>query len=137
MRALCTMSVPHIVRCFTKDDSSPITGWFGVTVNASDVQNGVINVGDTYTVATGTFSPTPPDPITITAVQIRKAFSRAGANFRTNFENLVANADQDTKDWWQHQTSFKSDDAEILQLAATLGYTAAQVYNVFDQARQL
>ena len=67
-----------------------------------------------------------PVPLEVTNYQIKRALNTVPAD-RDAVEALVANADQDTKDGWNHASVFKKDHALFIGAVAILGWTQEKV----------
>ena len=81
----------------------------------------------------GTYSlpaPTPaPVPESISPRQLRQSLTHFG--FRAAVESAIGAADQDTKDWYQFATEFQRHHPLVISMAASLGYTTAQLDDVW------
>lgn len=74
--------------------------------------------------------PDAPVPQTISPRQIRQALTKYG--YRTAVESAItATTDQDLKDWWHYATEFDRNHPQVQALATSLGYTAAQIDQVW------
>jgi hypothetical protein len=71
-------------------------------------------------------------PLVCTPYQFRKALNLAG--LRTQVEAAVAAGDQDTKDAWNHATSFVQDNDKVMAMAQALGQTDEQIKTLFELA---
>ena len=72
----------------------------------------------------------PETSISLTPRQFRQALNAFGLRAMT--ESAVAQANQDTKDWYEFSTSFESTHPVVLQMAAAMGKTAADVNALFS-----
>jgi hypothetical protein len=76
------------------------------------------------------FHPAPPFvPEVISPRQFRQSLTYCG--FRSNVESAVAASDQDTKDWYAVATQFERHHPKVVSMAQALGYTDAQVDQVW------
>ncbi len=110
--------------------------WDGVTNYSSPdggtlVQSDVANVGDTYNGST--FTPgaplAPVVPVSVSAAQFRLALSQQ--NLLTTVTTAVAAASQEIQTYWQFEDVFGRQNPLLLQMAATLNMTSAQIDAVF------
>lgn len=67
-----------------------------------------------------------PVPLEVTNYQIKRALNTTPAD-REAVEVLVANADQDIKDGWNHAATFKKDHALFLSAVSLLGWSQQKV----------
>lgn len=79
--------------------------------------------------------PPPPVPESISPRQFRQALTHFG--FRTTVENAIAAASQDMKDWYEYATSFDRSSPVVAAMAAQLGYTSAQMDQVWTYGAAL
>jgi hypothetical protein len=70
-----------------------------------------------------------PVPESISPRQFRQSLTHFG--FRANIEAVVAQADQDTKDWYEYATDFQRNHAKTLSMAQAMGYTSQQMDQVW------
>lgn len=73
--------------------------------------------------------------ISITPRQFRQALTRA--NLRQSCDSMIANSDQDVRDWYEFATSFESNHPVVLQMAQAMGKTKADVDALFALGERL
>lgn len=80
---------------------------------------------------------TPPTKpvVVITPRQFRQALTRA--QLRQMVETLIANSEQDVKDWYEFATGFESTHPVVLQMAQAMGKTEADVDALFALGERL
>lgn len=76
--------------------------------------------------------PIPPDPITCTAFQIRRALDILG--WRGDVEAAVAASGQEMSDAWEFSLEYRPDNLKILQVAAAIGKTTEDIATLFELA---
>lgn len=74
-------------------------------------------------------------PEVISPRQFRQSLTYYG--FRSNVETAIGGADQNTKDWYQYATQFERHHPEVLSMATSLGYTSAQLDQVWTYGATL
>lgn len=79
--------------------------------------------------------PDVPAPVSLTPRQFRQALTKA--NLRAMVEQMIGEATQDTKDWYEFATSFESRHPVVLQMAQAMGKTQADVDALFAMGEQL
>lgn len=107
----------------------------GYSASFIDPQNSV--VGSVWN-GTSFTNPAPvpsPIPEVISPRQFRQSLTYY--TFRTNVENAVAASDQNTKDWYQYAPQFERHHPEVLAMAQQLGYTSAQLDEVWTYGATL
>lgn len=80
------------------------------------------------------YPPTKP-AVVITPRQFRQALTRA--QLRQMVETLIANSEQDVKDWYEFATGFESTHPVVLQMAQAMGKTEADVDALFALGERL
>lgn len=65
----------------------------------------------------------------LSAWQVRKVLTQF--NLRAQVETAIANADQATKDAWNHANAYSRDSALLNSMATVLGMTATQLDQMF------
>lgn len=80
--------------------------------------------------------PAPPEPgIVVTPRQFRQALTKSG--LRSAVDAFVATQNQDVKDWYEYATKFDSSHPMVVNMAAAMGKTEADVKAVFELAMTL
>lgn len=79
--------------------------------------------------------PQPPYVPSLTPRQIRLVLNQAG--LRTAVESAVAQADQDTKDWWEFSLEYIRDHPRLVAMASALGVTSEQIAQMFTAGAEL
>lgn len=74
-------------------------------------------------------------PPSVSPRQIRQALTRVG--LRTALENAIANADQDTKDWYEFATDFRRDNPVVSAMGTILGVPDSDLDNLWILAGSL
>jgi hypothetical protein len=80
-------------------------------------------------------TPAPVVPESVTPRQIRQAMTAAG--MRASVEAAIAQANQDTKDWYEYATEFRRDHQAVADLAAVLDITTEQLDSLWILAGSL
>ena len=79
--------------------------------------------------------PVDPSTLTLTPRQIRLVLN--AANLRTEVENAVVAADQNTKDMWGYSSVFLRTDPILNAMATSLGISSSQLDQLFEQGQTL
>lgn len=74
-------------------------------------------------------------PQVISPRQFRQSLTKYG--FRASVDGAVNAADQDTKDWYEYATQFERHHPRVIGMAAQLGYTAAQLDQIWTYGASL
>ncbi len=74
-------------------------------------------------------------PKSLTPVQARIALNNAG--LRTQVDNAVSSADQNTKDYWEFATSIDRNNPILISMATSLGITSEQVDQLFIEGAKI
>jgi hypothetical protein len=100
---------------------------------------GVADVVPGWDYGQGTFSPPAPIgptvPQSVSPLQARKALRQQG--LLATVQGAVAAADADTQDAWEYATSFDRNSPFVLGMAQVLGWTDAQLNDLFVLAATL
>ena len=100
------------------------------SIGAGQIDGTGANIGDTWN---GSAFVAPVVPASVPAVISPRQFRQALTfyTFRTNVDNTIAASDQDTKDWYQFATQFERNHPKVLSMAQAMGYTSAQLDQVW------
>ena len=79
--------------------------------------------------------PLDPSTLTLTPRQIRLVLN--AASLRTQVDNAVAAADQNTKDMWEYSSIFLRTDPILNSVAISLGFSSSQLDALFEQGQSL
>lgn len=80
--------------------------------------------------------PVPPEPgIVVTPRQFRQALTKTG--LRSAVDAFVATQNQDIKDWYEYATEFDSSHPMVVNMAAAMNKTEADIKIVFELAMTL
>lgn len=77
----------------------------------------------------------PKVPLSASPRQIRQAMTIKG--LRGSVEAVIAQADQDTKDWYQYSTEFLRDHMKVAAVAAVLHVSETQLDDLWILANSL
>jgi len=74
-------------------------------------------------------------PLSVSPRQIRQALTRV--NLRDTVEAVVAQGDQDLKDWWEFSTNFERLNTQVQAMGTALGITDLQLDDLWVLASSL
>jgi hypothetical protein len=132
----------------TYDDAGDTTGAYMPSLTAAQAAGHWIEATqDQYNnwcnlhVVNGELAPLPAAPVVpyvpevISPRQFRQSLTHF--DFRSNVEAAVAASDQDTKDWYAVATQFERHHPLVISMAQALGYSAAQIDEVWTYGAAL